>query len=76
MLLIHQKISRPCPCSFSYKVVCIDDKFSKDVVLNRGKNAVFKFIKSVLKEYGYCRKMIKKHFNENLVMSAEENEKF
>ena len=25
------------PCSFAYKVVCIDDKFSKDVVLYREK---------------------------------------
>ena len=32
------------PCSFAYKVVCIDNKLSKDVVLYRGKNAVFKFI--------------------------------
>ena len=27
------------PCSFAYKVACIDDEFSKDVVLCRGKNA-------------------------------------
>ena len=25
------------PCSFAYKVVCIDNKFSKRVVLYRGK---------------------------------------
>ena len=30
------------PCSFAYKVVCIDDKFSKDLVLYSGKNAVFR----------------------------------
>ena len=54
------------PCSFAYKVVCIDDKYSKDVVLYRGKDVVFKFIKCIFKEYGYCRS----------VMSAEENETF
>ena len=70
------------PCSFAYKVVCIDDKFSKDIVLYRGKNAVFKFIRSIrstfkdFKKSGYCRGVIKKHFNKNLVMTAEENEKF
>ena len=37
------------PCSFADKVVCIDDKFSKDIVLYRGKNAVLKFIISFLK---------------------------
>ena len=28
------------PCSFAYKIVCVDNKFSKDVVLYRGKNEV------------------------------------
>ena len=64
------------PCSFAYKVVCIDDKYSKDVVLYRGKNAVFKFIISIFKEYDYCRKVMKKYFCKNLVMCASENEEF
>ena len=55
--------------------MCIDNKFSKDVVLYRGKNAVFKFIKSIFKEYGYCRSAMK-HFNKNLIMTAEQNEEF
>ena len=42
----------------------------------RGKNAVYKFIKSILSEYNYCRKVIKKHFSKNLSMSAEEEERF
>ena len=71
-----RKYPNHVPCSFAYKVVCIDNKFSKDVVLYRGKNAVFKFIKCILKEYGYCRSVMKKHFNKNLVMTAEENEEF
>ena len=37
------------PCSFAYKVVCIDDKFSKLVVLYKGKNAVNEFIEEILK---------------------------
>ena len=64
------------PCSFAYKLVCVDDKFSKDVVLYKEKNAVLKFIKCIFKEYEYCRSVVKKHFNKNLVMTAEENEKF
>ena len=31
---------------------------------------------SILEEYHYCKKMIKKHFNKNLIMSAEEEERF
>ena len=30
------------------------------------KNAVLKFIMSILKEYDYCRSVMKKHFNKNL----------
>ena len=45
-------------------------------MLYRGKNAVVKFIMSILKEYDYCRFVMKKHFNKNLVITAEENEEF
>ena len=64
------------PCTFAYKVMCIDNKFSKNIVLYRGRNAVNKFIKSILNEYNYCKKIMKRYFNKNLIMSAEENERF
>ena len=35
-----------------------------------------RFIQGILEEYDYCRRMIKIHFNENLIMSAEEEERF
>ena len=38
-------------CNFAYKLVCIDDNFSKPFVLYRGKNAVNKFIEAILEEY-------------------------
>ena len=64
-------------CSFSCKVVCVDNKYSREIVLYRGKkNAVFRFISMILKEYGYCRKVMKKHFNKNLAMSVEQSEEF
>ena len=59
-------------CSFAYKLVCVDDKYSKDIVLYRGKNAFYKFIQSIFNEYSYCRSVVKKYFNKNLIMSAEE----
>ena len=49
-----KKYQAHIPCSFAYKFVCIDDKFSKPIVLYRGKNAVEKFIEAVLKEYHNC----------------------
>ena len=44
------------PCSFAYKVVCVDNKFSKRVVLYRRKNVVYRFIEAILEEYDYCKK--------------------
>ena len=38
-------------CSFAYKLVCVDDKFSKSIVVFRGKIAGSEFIKTILKEY-------------------------
>ena len=38
----------------------------------RGKDAVYEFIKSILNEYNYCRKVMKICFSRNLIMSAEE----
>ena len=62
------------PCSFAYKVVCIDDRFTKPIVVYRGENAAYEFIKAILKEYKYCRKVMNKHFNKNLIMSEEEEQ--
>ena len=64
------------PCSFAYKLVCVDDKFSKPIVVFRGKNAASKFIKAILKEYEYCKKVMKKLFNKNLIMTEEEEKQF
>ena len=55
-----EKYQDHIPCSFAYKVVCIDNKFRKDIVLYRGKNAAYKFVEAILEEYDYCKKVIKK----------------
>ena len=64
------------PCSFAYKVVCVDDSFSKLVVLYRGKNVVYKFIERILEKYVCCKKVMNEHFNKNLVMSVEDEKYF
>ena len=40
------------------------------------KNAVSRLIEAILEEYNYCKKVIKKHFNKNLVLSAEDEQRF
>ena len=44
-------------CSFAYKVVCVDNKHSKTIILYRGRNDINKLTKSILNEYNYCRKI-------------------
>ena len=39
-------------------------------------NAAYRLIKAILEEYKYCKKLMKKHFNENLIMTEEEENLF
>ena len=71
-----RKYQNHIPCSFADKVVCVDNKYSKKIALYRGRNAVNKLFRLILNEYNYCRKIMKKYFCKNLIMSAEENELF
>ena len=64
------------PCTFPYKIVCVDDEFTKPIVVFRGENAAFEFIKAIFKEYQYCKKVMKKYFNKNLIISEKEEEQF
>ena len=54
------------PCSFAYKLVCVNDKFIKPIAVFRGENATYKFIEAILEQ----------HFNKNLIMSEKKEEKF
>ena len=40
--------------------MCIDDMFSKPIVLYGGNHAVYKFIDRTFEEYDYCKKKKKK----------------
>ena len=60
--------------SFAYNLICVDDEFTKPIVVFRGENAAYEFIEVIIKEFEYCEKAIKKHFNKNLIMSEEEEQ--
>ena len=66
-----KKYHEHVPCSYAYKVVCIDDKYNKSIVVYRGKNAAYEFIKSILQKHKYCKKIMKDQFNKNLVMTEK-----
>ena len=60
-----EKYQDHIPWRFSNEFVCTDNKFSKLIVIFKGENAVYRFIEAILKEYEYCKKVMKKHFNKN-----------
>ena len=70
----QKKYQDHVPCSFPYKPVCVTDELTKPIVVFRGENAAYEFIEAILKEYEYCKKVMKKHFNKNLIMSEKEEE--
>ena len=62
--------------SYGYKLVCVDDKFSKPFKSDLGENAVYNCISSLIEGSKYCSDVTKKHFNKELVMTKEDNEDF
>ena len=44
------------PCSFAYKLVCVDNRLSKPIIVFRGENAAYEFNKAILKEYKFSKK--------------------
>ena len=75
-ILTQKKYQDRVPCSFAYKVVCIDDRLTKRIVVYRDENAAYEFIKAILKEYKCCKKVMNKHFSKNLIMSQKEEHLF
>ena len=49
-------------CSYGYKLVCVDNKFSKPFKTCLGKDAVYNFINSMIEESKYCSDVMKKTF--------------
>ena len=71
-----KKYQEHVSCSYAYKVVCIDDRFSKSIVVFKSKNAAYEIIKAIFQKHKYCKKIMKKHFNKNLIMTEEEEHLF
>ena len=63
-------------CGYEYKLVFVDDKFSKPFKTYLKNNTVYNFVNSAIQESKYCNKVMKKHFNKELMMTKEDNEDF
>ena len=70
------KYQKHVACSYGYKLVCVDDKFSKPLKSYLGEDAVYSFIKSMIKESKYCTDIMKKHVNKELEMTKNDAEGF
>ena len=71
------KYQKHTTCSFGYKVVChYDKKYSKDVVIYRGEDAINKFMKCMFREVKCCQTVIKENFNKPLQMTRDDEINF
>ena len=46
-VLTQKKYQGHFPSGFAYKLTCVDDKFTKPIVVFRGQNAAYEFIEAI-----------------------------
>ena len=64
-------------CGYGYKVVCrYDDKYTKPINIYRGEKAVYKFMEKMLEEVKYCKNIMKKEFNKQLITTDNDELSF
>ena len=56
------KYQRHIAYSYGYKLVFVDDKFSKPFKTYLEKDAVYNFVNSMIEESNYCNEVVKKTF--------------
>ena len=72
-----KEFQRHIDCGSAYKVVCCyDDKYSKEICIYRGENAVYKFLEQMLEEVNYCKDIVKREFNKPLKMTDDDELSF
>ena len=70
------KYQKHVACSYGYKLVCVDHKFSKPFKSYPGQDAFCKCINSMIEQSKYCSDVIKKYFNKELVKTKKDDEDF
>lgn len=64
-------------CGYGYKVVCCyGDKHCKPIKVYRDENAAYEFMKELLKETKWCKKIAENNFDKPLVINDEEGHAF
>ena len=70
------KYKKYAACRYGYKLVCVDNKFSKSFKPYLGEDAFCNFINNMIEESNCCTDIIKKYFNKELVRTEKDNEDF
>ena len=77
MSLILLNIKKHVVCSYGYKLVCVDNKFSKLFKSYLSEEDIYiQYYISMFVESKCCIDVMKKHFNKELVMTTEDNKDF
>ena len=71
-----KKYQKHIACTYDYKLVCVDDKFSNPFKIYIAKDSVYNFINRMIEESKYCSEVMIKHSKKELVLTKEENEDF
>ena len=71
-----QSYGRHVACSYCYRLLCTNDSFSKPFKSYLGENAVSNLSNSMVEEHKKYCDMMKKHFNNKLVMTTKDDEDF
>ena len=61
-----RKYQKHVVCSYDYKWVCVDDKFSKPFKSDLGEDNFYNFINDMVEERKYCSEVMKNIFTKNL----------
>ena len=59
-----------------YKLICVDERYSKRYKTYFGEGAIDKFFDDIIKESEYCSKVIEKEFEKPLAMTKKDHEDF
>ena len=70
----RQHLHMYVPNSIAAKLVCINDNYTQLTKIFFGGNCIIKFLQWVFKQKIHCNKIIKNHFNKELIISQEDEE--
>ena len=67
------KYQKYIPYSYGYKLLCVNDKFSKPFKTYLDNDPVYKFINNMIEESISFSEVMKKHFHKELAVTKEKN---